>query len=135
MAAAVKAITCVGLTICMSALACLMGCGHALANYRAISYLAHSKKIALSKIPSCHHSHSSTPSHKKQDSSSVSCCLPGAISQKSTPTKLELSTRSVSVSHTNFHFTDKCHFARKFAEKPLPYSGRDTLLETHLLRI
>src|ERR1700751_384354 len=82
MTATLRAITSIGLSLWISALACLLGCGQLLASFR-LTHDAHSARTALIEMPSCHHSHPSNPSDQKQhDSTTVSCSLPDAIAQK-----------------------------------------------------
>jgi hypothetical protein len=118
----------------IAALACLAGCGQILASSR-VTHGANSDQIALAEMPSCHHSHSSPSSQqKKQDSSTVSCCLPDAISQK-TATDLNISAAYATTSGVAIDLADQPY---ALAENPLParlHSGRQTILQTHLLRI
>src|ERR1700751_2989578 len=83
MTATLRAITSIGLSLWISALACLLGCGQLLASSR-LTHDAHSARTALIEMPSCHHSHPSNPSDQKQhDSTTVSCSLLDPIAQKS----------------------------------------------------
>ena len=56
MAAALRAIASIGLSLWISALTCLLGCGQLLASSR-LTHDAHSARTALIERPSCHHSH------------------------------------------------------------------------------
>jgi hypothetical protein len=132
MTTALKAMTSIGLSLWMSALACLAGCGLTLATSRTNSD-ADSVQIALTEMPSCHQSHSSPPSpQKKQDS--VSCCLPDAISQK-TAADLSINVTYALISGAPIAIEDQSH---PQTDNPLHaqlHRGRQTILQTHLLRI
>jgi curli biogenesis system outer membrane secretion channel CsgG len=135
MTTALRAMTSIGLSIWMSALACLVGCGQTLASSRTV-HRANSVQIELTEMPSCHHSHSPTPSNqKKQDSSStVSCCLPDAISQK-TAADLNINVTYALISSVAIDVEDQPY---ALAENPFQaglHGGRQTILQTHLLRI
>jgi hypothetical protein len=134
MTAALRAITSVGLSIWMSALACLIGCGQMLASPRA-SCEANSAPIASADMPSCHHLHSSTPCpEKKQDSRTVSCCLPDATAQKTTPgLNAQLIHALFSGAAIDTELRSRALSAHP--ADPLLHSGRQTILKNHLLRI
>ncbi len=131
MTTALRAMTSIGLCVWMSALACLAGCGQILASARLSSDA--DSAIALAEMPSCHQSHSSPPSpQKKQDS--VSCCLPDAISQK-TAADLTINVTYALISGAAADIEAQPHPP---SENPLQvrlHRGRQTILQTHLLRI
>ena len=134
MTTALRAMTSIGLCIWMPALACLAGCGQTLASSR-VSSDADSAQIALTEMPSCHHSHSSTPSQqKKQDSSTVSCCLPDAISQK-TAADLSINVTYALISGVAIDIEDQSHALTENPFHSRLRRGRQTILQTHLLRI
>lgn len=133
MATTLRALISIGLCVWMSALMCLAGCSQTLASSRTASD-ADSVKIALAEMPSCHHSNSSTPSQQKKDSSTVSCCLPDAISQK-TAADLSINVTYTLISGIALAIEDQSYPP---TENPLDarlHSGRQTILQTHLLRI
>ena len=134
MATTLRAITSVTLSIWISALACLAGCGQTFVSSRMVD--ANSDQIALTEMPGCHHSNSSTPGdQKKQDASTISCCLPDAISQK-TAADLSINvTYATLVSGVAPAIEDQSYPP---TENPLHvrlHGGRETILQTHLLRI
>src|SRR5580765_8133770 len=136
MASALRSITSVGLAMWMAMVACLAGCGQLLASPRATSDSAASEQIATD-MPECHRSHSpSAPAQqKKQDSNSVSCCLPDAISQKSTPATLQICTTEAAVPSIGIQVPDAARSAAPNRRHAWSRRGRDILLETRLLRI
>jgi hypothetical protein len=102
-----------------------------LASRRATSDSAASEQIATD-MPECHHSPSpSVPKQQnKQDSNSISCCLPDAVSQKSTPVILQICTTEAAVASIGIQVPA---VARSAAPNPLHAwspRGRDILLET-----
>jgi hypothetical protein len=127
--------TSVGLSIWMSALACLVGCGQTFASSR-INSDADSAKTAVAEMPCCHHSHSSTPSHpKKQDSITISCCLPDAIAQK-TAADLDINVVAhAPIPGAAIDVADNSYTAPENPLHPRLHGGRETILQTQLLRI
>jgi len=135
MSTGLRAMISIGLSIWMSALACLVGCGQTLAGPR-INSDADSAKTAVAEMPCCHHSPSSTPSHpKKQDSITVSCCLPDAISQK-TAADLNINVARAPIPGAAIiDVADNSYTAPENPLHPRLHSGRETILQTRLLRI
>ena len=134
MTATLREITSIGLSLWISALACLLGCGQLLASSR-LTHDAHSARTALIEMPSCHHSHPSNPSDQKQhDSTTVSCRLPDAIAQKA------IAGASLQVTHAPAQAlaVDVAEHSRALIEDispESPHHGRETILQIHLLRI
>jgi len=134
MTAALRAIASIGVSIWISALACLAGCGQIFASPR-VTHKAGSEQIAFAEMPSCHHAHSSPPSHqKKQDATTVSCCLPDAISQK-TAAELKIFVTYEPIPSAKIDIEHKSYAATENFFHPRLRSGRQTILKTHLLRI
>ena len=135
MMSVLRSATSIGLAVWMAMLACLAGCGQMLAKSRVSVESASNQQMAP-EMPACHRSHSSTPSpQKKQDSGSVSCCPPDAISQKSTPTTPPFCATEAPVPSTGFQILHGAHSLASVPTHPRSHRSRDTLLETHLLRI
>ena len=135
MSTGLRAMASLGLSVWMSALACLVGCGQTFASSR-INSDADSAKTAMAEMPCCHHSQSSAPSHpKKQDSIIVSCCLPDAISQK---TAADLDIKVVAQAPILGAAIDVADNSYTAPENPLHarlHGGRETILQSRLLRI
>ena len=144
-----KAGTATGVALWMAVLACLMGCMQpALASSQAIADAPASQKNSanhtqselMADMEGCHHSgsDSSVPPNDKKPSSSgpVSCCpLEVTVTPKLDATKLGVVLTRDFVPSSDFlldvpRFSSPVEFAQ-----PISHSGRDTLLETHLLRI
>jgi len=133
MTAAVRAMTSVGLSIWISALACLAGCGQILAGSRTIHHA--SAQLASAEMPDCHQSHSpAAPNEKKQNPTSVSCCLPDAVPQK-TAADLNINASHANPSELAIDIADHSYAQAKNPARSLLHGGRQTLLQTHLLRI
>lgn len=116
--------------------ACIAGCGQVFAQSHSNADFAGSEQVS-GEMPACHQSHhSSAPSpQKKQEPASISCCLPDAISQKSTPVTLELVATEAPVPSIGFDLPGMALPVTPFLRDVRSHRGRDTLLETHLLRI
>lgn len=144
-----KAGTATGVSLWMGVLACLMGCTQpALASSSAIVYASsgrehsanHSQSGLMADMENCHHSsgNSSAPPNDRKPASNgpVSCCpLEITVTAKWDTTKLGIAPARDFVPSSDFHF-EAARFSGpvEFAES-LWHSGRDILLETHLLRI
>jgi hypothetical protein len=144
-----KAGTATGVSLWMAVLACLMGCTQpALANTPTIVDASssqkhsadHSKSGLMADMENCHHSggNSSAPPNDRKPASNgpVSCCpLEITVTPKWDTTKPGIAPARDFVPSSDFHF-EAIRFSGpvEFAES-LWHSGRDTLLETHLLRI
>jgi len=130
-----RSITSIALTVWLTMLACIAGCGQVFAQSHANSDFASSKQVS-GEMPACHPSHSSTPSpQKKQEPASISCCLPDAISQKSTPASVEVFATEAPIPSIGFALPDMARPVTPFLRDVRSHRGRDTLLEIHLLRI
>jgi hypothetical protein len=94
----------------------------------------------MADMEGCHHSSGRRPAPGKDKklfpNSAVSCCpVEITLTQK---WNLEATRAAVShdfVQPANFDFMDSGFSAMNEAAPPIPHTGRDTLLETHLLRI
>lgn len=114
-------------------LACLVGCGQMFAKSHANADFSGTEQVSA-EMPACHHS--SAPSkQKKQQSSSISCCLPDAISQKSTPTDIQACATEAPVPSTGFQVAAATPSLTATPLRVPLHRGRDTLLQTRLLRI
>jgi hypothetical protein len=133
----------------MAALACVMGCTQPLfASSQAIVEAPASQRNSVNQtqpdlmadMESCHHSGSNSPApsndKKPPSNGTVSCCpLEITVTPKwSAPTPKIAPAQSIALP-SGFHF----QLTRLSGLVELPqlisHSGRDTLLETHLLRI
>jgi hypothetical protein len=133
MAAVLRSITSVSLAIWMAMLACLVGCGQMFAKSHANADFSGAGQVSA-EMPVCHHS--SVPSkQKKQQRSSISCCLPDAISQKSTPTAIQVCVTESPVPGAGFPVADATPSLTAAPLHVRLHRGRDTLLQTRLLRI
>jgi len=136
------------LSVWIAVLACVMGCtlpvlassplaASSLAQENSANY-SHSGLMA--DMENCHHSdgNSSAPPGDKQPASNgaVSCCpLEITVTQKWDVAKLGIAPAPDFALSSDFHF-DIARFSgpAEFAP-PIAHNGRDTLLESHLLRI
>ena len=144
-----KAGTATGVALWMAVLACLMGCMQpALASSQTIADASasrensanHRQSELMADMQSCHHSggDSSVPPNDKKPSSngSVSCCpLEITVTPKWDATKLGIAPARSFVTVSDFHFEVARFSSPVGFAQPISHSGRDTLLETHLLRI
>lgn len=133
----------------LAILACLMGCTQpAFANAPTIRDLSSSSKNfadpnppeLMADMENCHHSHGSSPaSHndgKPASNGAVSCCpLEITVAPKWNSAALKIVILQALLPPSDFHpvVTRLSRFAEPAAAQW--HSGRDTLLETHLLRI
>ncbi len=139
------------ISLWMAVLACFMGCTQpVLASSQAIveasanqrNSVNHSQSEQMADMENCHHSGSNSPApsndRKPPSNGAVSCCpLEITVIQKwNTPTP-EIDSAQVIARPSDFHF--HLHLARLSGpvelSQSISHTGRDTLLETHLLRI
>jgi len=86
-------------------------------------------------MPECHQSHSpASPNEKKQNPTSVSCCLPDAVSQKAA-VDLNINLTDGPFSAVAIDIADHSYALAENPSRSLLHGGRQTLLQTHLLRI
>jgi hypothetical protein len=135
-----------GVSLWMAALACFMGCTlPAFATPESSSTsvqepLHPSQPDLMADMENCPHHHSESDAPAKPNGGKPvhgragSCCpLEITINQKWTASGLGI-VPHVAVMRSNTFFTLQFHSAMEF-ESPVWHSGRDTLLETQLLRV
>jgi hypothetical protein len=144
-----KAGTATGVSLWMAVLACLMGCTQpVLASSPAIvnasssreDSAGHSQSGLMADMENCHHTSgdSSVPPNDRKPASNgpVSCCpLEITVTQKWDTTKLGIAPARDFVPSADFHFEAGRFSGPVELAESIWRSGRDTLLETHLLRI
>jgi hypothetical protein len=145
----IKAGMATAVSLWMAVLACVMGCTQpVLANSQAIveasesqrNSVNHSQPELMADMENCHHSGSNSPApsndRKPLSNGAVSCCpLEITVTQRcSTPTPGIDSAQDIALS-SDFHFQLTRLSGLVELAQPISHSGRDTLLETHLLRI
>ena len=137
----VKAGTAVGVSVWIAVVACVMGCTlPAITGSQASVATNHGRIGLMADVEGCHHSSGRRPAPGKDKkpvpNSAVSCCpVEITLTQRWNP-----ETRRAAVSHdfvqpANFALIDSGLSAMIETAPPIPHTGRDTLLETHLLRI
>jgi hypothetical protein len=147
----IKAAMATAVSLWIAALACVMGCPQpALVGSPTIldassiqkNSANHTSSQLMADMESCHHSRGNSnspalPSDRKPaPNGAVSCCpLEVTVNQKWDTAKLGTARALDFAPSSRFHF-EGTRFSRlvKFPQ-PISHSGRDTLLETHLLRI
>jgi hypothetical protein len=130
--AALKTLTALGLSLWMSALACLLGCGQIVASLRNP---APSAQVALAEMPDCHH-HSSQPSGGNQrNSNALMCCLPDAISQKTFHADSHVTFTPLALPEIGLRTVQAADRSVERLPSQRLHSGRQTLLKLHILRI
>jgi len=136
------------LSLWLAVLACVMGCTlPVLANSQVAPASSTQKDSAdrsqsglMAEMENCHHSDSisSVPPGNKQPASNgaVSCCpLQITVTRKWDVAKLRIAPAPDFALSSDFHF-EIARFSSPAEFAPsISHSGRDTLLETHLLRI
>ena len=145
---AMKAGVATVLSLWIAVLACVMGCTlPVLANTRAAApsspqenLPSHTHSGLMADMENCHHSggNSSVPPGDKQPASNgaLSCCpLEITVTQKWDTAKLRIAPAPDFALSSDFHFEiTRFSSAAEFAPV-ISHKGRDTLLESHLLRI
>jgi hypothetical protein len=133
----------------MAVLACVMGCTQpVLASSPTIldvssikkSLSNHGSSDLMADMESCHHSggnSSAPPSDRKSaPNGALSCCpFEVTLKQKWDATKLGIARTLEFAPSSGFHFKLLRFSSLAEFPQPISHSGRDTLLETHLLRI
>jgi len=136
------------LSLWLAVLACVMGCTLpvlanspvAVASSDRENTANHSHSGLMADMESCHHSagNSSLPPGDQQPASNgaVSCCpLEITVTQKWDIAKLRIAPATDFALSSEFHFwITRFSSTAEFAPSIL-HNGRDTLLESHLLRI
>lgn len=144
-----RAAVATGLSLWLAALACLMGCtlptfassGSANVPWIHEKSADQSQPDLMAGMENCpHHSGSNSPAKPRDGrpghGGGMSCCpVEVTVASKPVAATLPIALAPDFVSNSNFSLTTVRFFT--FAEfvPPLQRSGRDTLLETHLLRI
>jgi hypothetical protein len=144
----IKAGTATAVSLWMAVLVCIIGCTQpVLASSPTILDASSTQKSSanygspelMADMESCHHSggNSSVPPSDKKPASNgaVSCCpLEITVNQKDAA-KLGIARALEFTPSSGFHF-EVTHYASLVEfPQPISHSGRDVLLETHLLRI
>jgi hypothetical protein len=144
-----KAAIATGLSLWMAVLACLVGCTlPGLANSSSSNAFAiqqnsteQSQPDLMADMANCPH-HSATNAPAKPNSSKpvrgggMSCCpVEVTVTPKPDTVTLHVAPARDFVLHTDFSLMIIRSFRPAEILSPLSHSGRDTLLETHLLRI
>jgi hypothetical protein len=144
-----KAVLAVAVSLWMADLVCVMGCTQtAPASSPRIGDTSSSEKKAtprsetalLEDVPNCHHTgdNSSVPPNDRKPVSEApgSCCpLEVTVIQKSNTMGLKTVTMRDLALSADFHFGVARFSGRSEFVPSISHSGRDTLLETQLLRI
>ena len=137
----VKAGTAVGVSLWIAVVACVMGCTlPAIKGSQAGVATNGGQTGLMADMEGCHHAsgHSSAPGkdRKPVSNGAVSCCpLEITLIQKWNPKATRAAISHDFVRPANFDFIDSGLSAFVEANPSPGHSGRDTLLETHLLRI
>ena len=137
----VKVGTAVGVSLWIAVVACIMGCTlPAITGSQATVETNHGHAGLMADTEGCHHSggHPSAPGKDKKPvpNGAVSCC-PGEITltQEWNPEATRAAALHDFVQPENFQLIDSCFSAFVETNPSFWHTGRDTLLETHLLRI
>lgn len=145
----IKAVLAVAVSLWMADQVCVMGCTQsAPASSPRITDSSSSQKTAthhseqalLEDVPNCHHTGdnpSLPPSERKPASNApASCCpLEATVIQKSNTVGLRTVTMRDFVLSSDFDFGVARFSGRSEFVRSISHSGRDTLLETYILRI
>ena len=136
------------LSLWLAVLACVMGCtlpvlasSPVAASSSAQENSAnHSHSGLMADMENCHHSdgNSSAPSGDKQPASNgaVSCCpLEITLTQKWDVAKLRITPAPDFALSSDFHFAVTRFSSPAESAPVISHNGRETLLESHLLRI
>ncbi len=144
-----KAVLAVAVSLWMADLVCVMGCtqvapvslpGIVDSSFGQKNAASYSEPDLLEDVPSCHHTggHSSLPPNDRKPASNApaSCCpLEVTVIQKSNTLGIRTVTVRDSALSTDFYFGIVSFSGRSEFVPSISHSGRDTLLETQLLRI
>jgi hypothetical protein len=144
-----KAVMAVAISLWMAALACVMGCTQPIlaspsqvldASASQRNSISHGQPDLMANMESCHHSgnNSPAPSNDKKPPSegAVSCCpLETTVTPKWSTSTLRTAAAQDLALHSEFRFQPTRFSGSVEPSQPISHSGRDTLLETHLLLI
>jgi hypothetical protein len=145
----VKAGMATAVSLWIAVLACVMGCTQPVltssprildASSTQNSPANHSSSELMADMESCHHSggNSSVPPSDRKPASNgaLSCCpLEITVTRKWDASKLGIARTLEFAPSSSFHFEVTLFSSLAEFPQPVWHSGRDTLLETHLLRI
>ncbi len=137
----VKAGTAVGVSLWIAVVACVMGCTlPAITVSQASVATNHGRTGLVADMEGCHHSSGRRPAPGKDKkpfaNSAVSCCpFEITLTQKWNPEATRAAVSHHFVQPAKFDLMDSGFSAMIETAPPIPRTGRDTLLETHLLRI
>jgi hypothetical protein len=137
----VKAGTAVGVSLWIAVVACVMGCTlPAITGSQASVATNHGRTGLLPDMEGCQHSSGRRPApgkDKKPVPNSAASCFPVEITltQKLNPEATRAAVSNDFVQPANFALMDSGFSAMLETAPPIAHTGRDTLLETHLLRI
>jgi len=137
----VKAGTAVGVSLWIAVVACVMGCTlPAITGSQASVATNHGRTGLMADMEGCHHSSGRRPAPGKDkkpfSNSAVSCCpVEITLTQKWNPEATRAAVLHDFVQPANFDLVASGFSVLIETAPPIPRTGRDTLLETHLLRI
>ena len=137
----VKAGTAVGVSLWIAVVACVMGCTlPAITGSQARVATNHGRTALMADREGCHRSNGRRPppgkDKKPVPNSAVSCCpVEITLTQRWNPETTRAAVSHDFVQPANFELIDSGFSAMIETAPPIPHTGRDTLLETHLLRI
>lgn len=137
----VKVGTAIGVSLWIAVVACVMGCTlPAIRGSQASVATNHGRTGLMADMEGCHHS-SGQPSAPGKDKKpapvgAVSCCpVEITLTQKWNPEATRAAVSHDFARPANPELIDSGFSAVVETAAPIPHTGRDTLLETHLLRI
>jgi hypothetical protein len=137
----VRAGTAVGVSFWIAVVACVMGCTLPAITGSQASVAANARHTGLmADMQGCHHS-SGNPSAPGKDkkpvpNGAVSCCpFEITLTLKWNPEATRAAVSPDFVRPANFDLIDSGFSIFVETHPPNPHTGRDTILETHLLRI
>ena len=133
-----KATAAIAISVWMGLLACLAGCLPAFARGASPQISGKcdvAKQDQMANMECCHRTDNPSHDKKKQSPENASCCpLDATLIQKGDAPRLAAAA-SVHVPFVDYHFALRQSSRRLESSQTIWHSGRDTLLETHLLRI
>jgi hypothetical protein len=137
----VKAATAVAVSLWIAVVACVIGCTlPAITGSQASFATNHGRTGLMADMEGCHHLSGRRPAPGKDKepvpNSAVSCCpVEITLTQRWNPETTRVAVSHDFVQPANFELIDSGFSAMIETAPPIPHTGRDTLLETHLLRI
>jgi hypothetical protein len=137
----VKVGTAVGVSLWIAVVACVMGCTlPAITGLQASVATNHGRTGLMADMEGCHHSSGRRPAPGKDEkpvpNSTGSCCpVETTLTQRWNPETTRAAVSHDFVQPANFGLINNGFSAMIETAPPIPHTGRDTLLGTHLLRI